>query len=407
MTVVDRAELLRTQVAYFAKDPEWVRQVAVAITDAVHTELPIDADLRSRSQDTAASVVHLFALMIERDESVGHPRPTYEAIEYVREFVIRGVSLDSMIRAYQIGQATFFEWWVHSLRDRIEDPALLSEVIEEGAIWVFRFVQGLTGDLVARYAEERERWVRNAASVRTETVRALLAGEDLDLMKASLRLGYELDREHRAFVVWTEVADHDSHQLGGLERRASELALTMTSGAVLLVPLGGQLVAGWIAGQAAKLPAVTVEPPALAAFGEPGSGVTGFCRSHRQAINARRVVQLSGSRPGTVTRFFDVAVMALASVDERAAREFVRTELGELANDDDETRRLTATFRAYLEEHASPRRTARRLGIHENTVKYRIRAIEELLGRPADERVAESLMAIRLARLVGSAQAGP
>jgi DNA-binding PucR family transcriptional regulator len=56
-------------------------------------------------------------------------------------------------------------------------------------------------------------------------------------------------------------------------------------------------------------------------------------------------------------------------------------------------------LRAYLEEHASPRRTARRLGVHENTIKNRVRAIAELRGRPADERIAETLLALRLARL--------
>jgi DNA-binding PucR family transcriptional regulator len=104
--------------------------------------------------------------------------------------------------------------------------------------------------------------------------------------------------------------------------------------------------------------------------------------------------------PGSVTRFADIAVTALASVDEEAAREFVAAELGELARQDDNTLRLAATLRAYLEEHASPRRTARRLAVHENTIKNRVRAIEGLRGRPADERVAETLVALRLARLI-------
>jgi len=75
----------------------------------------------------------------------------------------------------------------------------------------------------------------------------------------------------------------------------------------------------------------------------------------------------------------------------------VAAELGTLARHDDDTLRLAATLRAYLEEQASPRRTARRLGVHENTVKNRVRAIEDLRGRPADQRVAETLLALRLA----------
>jgi DNA-binding PucR family transcriptional regulator len=114
-------------------------------------------------------------------------------------------------------------------------------------------------------------------------------------------------------------------------------------------------------------------------------------------MSARRVARLACARPGTVTRFAEVAITALASVDEQAAREFIAAELGPLARLDDDTLRLAATLRAYLEEQASPRRTAHRLGVHENTIKNRVRAIEDLRGRPADQRVAETLLALRLA----------
>jgi hypothetical protein len=39
--------------------------------------------------------------------------------------------------------------------------------------------------------------------------------------------------------------------------------------------------------------------------------------------------------------------------------------------------------------------------VHENPIKNRIRAAEELRGQTADERVAETLVALRLACVVG------
>jgi len=74
-------------------------------------------------------------------------------------------------------------------------------------------------------------------------------------------------------------------------------------------------------------------------------------------------------------------------------------ELGALARRDDETGHLSSTLRTYLEEHCSPRRTAHRLGVHENTIKDRLKNINEILGRRADERAVELLVAMRLARL--------
>jgi DNA-binding CsgD family transcriptional regulator len=401
MTAPQQPELLRAEIVRFATDPKWVREVSANIADAIHAELGVDPDIRPRTQATTESVLRLFAEMVERDEPLDQVRPPYETVDYAREFVMRGVPLESMVRAYHIGHAAFFEHWVAGLRARIEDPETLANVIEQGATWTFRYLQALTRDLIGHYATERERWVRNAASVRTDTVRALLVGEDIDPASASRRLRYELDRQHLAFVVWIDATDQQDGPAAALERHASGLASELGAPRALLVPLGGPLISGWIATPDDTMAtSAKVQPPALAALGEPAPGVDGFCRSHRQAMSARRVARLARARPGTITRYADIAITALASVDEQAAHEFVAAELGALARRDDDILRLAATLRAYLEEHASPRRTARRLGVHENTIKNRVRAIQEVRGRPADQRVAETLLALRLTRLL-------
>jgi hypothetical protein len=401
MSARQPAHLLRAEIAGFATDSEWVRDVSATIADAIHAELGVDPDLRPRTQSTAESVITQFAEMVARGQPPDQANPTLQTVDYAREFVMRGVPLERMVRAYHVGHAAFFERWAGSLRERINDPDLLANAIEQGAIWTFQYLQALTRDLIGRYAEERERWVRNAASLRADTIRALLAGEDIEPDTASQRLRYELDRQHLAFVLWTDDPARTNQPTGALERQATALANTLGAAQALLVPLGGQLIGGWIASPDQTVAASdTIQPPALAGLGEPGSGVNGFCRSHRQAISAQRVARLARARPGTITRYADIAITALATVDEHAAREFVTAELGPLAGHDDNTLRLGATLRAYLEEHASPRRTSRRLGVHENTIKKRVRAIEELTGRPADQRVAETLLALRLTRLV-------
>jgi DNA-binding PucR family transcriptional regulator len=110
-------------------------------------------------------------------------------------------------------------------------------------------------------------------------------------------------------------------------------------------------------------------------------------------------VRLAGRGAGTVTRFEDVALPAVASSDLDLAGRFAVSELGLLSGEDDETVRLAATLRVYLEENASLRRAARRLGVHENTIKNRVRAAAGLLAHPPEERVAEVLVALRLLRL--------
>ena len=106
---------------------------------------------------------------------------------------------------------------------------------------------------------------------------------------------------------------------------------------------------------------------------------------------------------GGVTRYLDIAVRALATADVDQARAFVARELGPLASRDETNRRLAATVRTYLDENGSRGRAARRLNVHENTVAYRLRQAEEILGRSVDKRTLELRVALAVADLVGEA----
>jgi DNA-binding PucR family transcriptional regulator len=101
-----------------------------------------------------------------------------------------------------------------------------------------------------------------------------------------------------------------------------------------------------------------------------------------------------------MTHFGDVSLDALMTHDLDEARRFVAAELGPLAADDDGPCRLRATLLVFLEEGGSFVRASRRLGVHENTVTYRVRRAEELLGHRVVERQLELRAALRLARLV-------
>ena len=141
-------------------------------------------------------------------------------------------------------------------------------------------------------------------------------------------------------------------------------------------------------------------PGVRVALGEPGAGLPGFRRSRIEAGHARRVATLAARPPGTITRYGRVALSAMATVDPEQAQVFVERQLGELAADEDVARRLAATLATYLDENASRSRTARRLGIHENTVSYRVRQVEELLGRSVHEQALDLRVALAIAGVV-------
>jgi DNA-binding PucR family transcriptional regulator len=402
---VDRALFRELVLRIGSERPEWLSDAAHEIAHAIQRELPelaADEEIRASTLTSTESVLHLLGQLVALGRPPGEAEPPPAAVGYARDLVQRGVSIDALLRSYHIGQATFFRRWVALLHETVADPEQLTRAVEYGASWTFDFVQALSRGLVARYSEEREAWVRSAVAVRSETVRSLLAGEPVDPQSASRRLRYELDREHLGFLVWTEREANAGEYVAELERAAQELAHTLGAANALVVPLGGQMVAAWVAvrvDEAANRPQLDRAIEAQAAFGSPGHGVEGFRATHRQALHARRVARLASRRTGSVTRYPDVALTALASVDIELAAAFVSEQLGALASQDDDTLRLTATLRVYLEEQASPRRAAQRLGVHENTIKARVKTITDQLGRPPASSAAELLVALRLVRL--------
>jgi PucR C-terminal helix-turn-helix domain/GGDEF-like domain len=405
---------MRDLVVQFTEDPHWLPSVSRDITDAIHAELPdVDADPELRAS-TYASTENVLRLLVDLSWSDIPPReavPPPAAVDYAREFVRRGLPLDSLLRAYHIGQATFFKRWCGKAHADISRQAELAEAIELGANWTFDYVETLSQGLVRRYGEERERWVRSAAAVRAQVVDSLLAGEPVDIDASSRRLAYELARNHQAFAVWSDEWSEGGEQaLAMLERAALALVGSLGASTPLLVPRARLLLVGWIGWRGER--AFGAEPlqldtrafpQVLAAFGSPAHGVPGFCRSCREALYGRRVAQLTRRRPGSVTRYDDVALASLASADVEQARGFVATELGQLASSDDHSRRLSATLRVYLEENMSPLRASHRLGVHENTITNRIRAAQELLPHTIEHRSPELLVALRLIRLTHDA----
>ena len=84
-------------------------------------------------------------------------------------------------------------------------------------------------------------------------------------------------------------------------------------------------------------------------------------------------------------------------------REWMREVLGPLAVDDEAHGRLRASVGAFLETGGSLSAAADRLGCHKNTVQYRIRRAEEMLGHSTRERRVDLELALQACRWLRSA----
>jgi DNA-binding PucR family transcriptional regulator len=102
-----------------------------------------------------------------------------------------------------------------------------------------------------------------------------------------------------------------------------------------------------------------------------------------------------------VTHYGEVALEALAAGDPDEARAFVVRELRGLEGDDARARRLRETLRAWFAAGQNAAATAAALGVHEQTVAARLRAVEERTGAPPAARRAELETALRLREYLG------
>jgi DNA-binding PucR family transcriptional regulator len=207
-----------------------------------------------------------------------------------------------------------------------------------------------------------------------------------------------------------EAHEEGRNTLTLLEAAIRDIAATIGSQRPLVHPLGTLSVAAWVTTNSAVPSPVLDElrfrtataPGVRVAIGEPASGMKGFRDSHLQAVEAERIARLAGRREGSVTRFHDISLRSLTTANLEQAHSFVATELGSLGAADETTRRLAATVRTFLDENRNRGRTAKRLHVHENTVAYRLRQAEELLGRSLETRTLELRVALALADIVST-----
>jgi DNA-binding PucR family transcriptional regulator len=172
---------------------------------------------------------------------------------------------------------------------------------------------------------------------------------------------------------------------------------------VLTIAIGERVVWAWTSGGAGlgddpPVDAASALAAGLrAAVGMPAEGAAGMVSSHLQALEARRVAELLAAPQRSVVGYRAAALSALLTAAPRLAVDFAESELGALTDGNETTERLRETLRVYLEENLSAMRTARRLHVHQNTVVYRVKRAEEILGRGIEQRRLELEVALHLA----------
>ena len=382
-----------------------------AVADALTCEIPaIGEEIRQRTRSGAPNYYKRSDPMLLESEwpsingavtSVIHglrhsrhlPETASEgALQEARVAAQVGIELTDLLLTRRIGQMVLWNKILETTVRVVPDGARQIELLKQAAEYHFAWNDIVTHDVVAAYEREKTAYFFHSRDrQRRAIVTDLLNGVPTD----SEHLGYNLRLEHLAIVAW-----------GNAPRVALQaLASQLDASSLVIEGTGGTSLA-WIGGSQVseaferELGNVTPPPATYLAFGGPAAGVAGFRLGHRQAWQAYRVGRL---RPRPITLYRDVALESVVLRDLPAARDFMINELGPLGESDARTELLRETLRTYFETGQNAAATATRIRVHERTVAYRLKSIEERLGFPIARRRDELAIALRLADVLRDA----
>ncbi|WP_328359036.1 helix-turn-helix domain-containing protein [Mycobacterium sp. NBC_00419] len=382
-------------------------ELARDVLDRIRTEQP---QLMPESQFLEGqpagieSSIRQFAQIVEAGADPRGMGLPAEAIALGRARMMQKVPLAFLIRSYRLGQDTLWEWLFGRITSSASNAGEQAAALQLATSWLFAYIDSALALTEEIYEVQREAWLRSAAAARTAAIDDVLNERERDAQRAAKKLRYDLNRHHVCAAIWLEATPEDDDAQRLLADVAAVVGRAVSADSTMAQPVGPLSISAWLSRREPFDP-VALDVAGLPAgvriaVSDPGWGLKGFRSSHIEANQARRVVSLSGPRAATVTRYRDVALAALSSVDADQAVAFVHRVLGPLAEDDESTYRVAMTLAVYLEENRSPARAAQRLTVHPNTVSYRVNQAETILGRDIDTDALELSMALTLLPLL-------
>ncbi len=345
------------------------------------------------------NIAAIFDIMLQRVE-LSDARPQ-QALAFADLSAELGVPAAELERAYRIGQAAIWTEWLDLATTHASERDLpLTEFIDAPSRAILGYVDHIMASVNERYELRRGEQQQTRRQLRRLLVTQCIEGTITEATRElDEQLGYTLADTHLAVLVHPADGTLPEAAVQGL-RGAADARGTLVhqhGPGSWVVWLGRP--AGYARPQLSRLRRSLAERPGAFAIGEPAQGLPGLRRSHRQAVDTGRVQLALGLAEHPCVYAADVRLEALLLADPQRAARFVAEELGRLAGQDTLALRLRETLLAWLStsSHVS---AAASLGVHENTIRNRIRQAEELLDAPLSLRRTELQVALRLERVL-------
>jgi DNA-binding PucR family transcriptional regulator len=395
------ADLIRTAAERMLADPQALfDEVNTAVMQTAASGLAADPALAAAVNRTnAATLVHWATANIRRPGQPVTANIGPDSMDLARDVVRRGLD-DTSLAGYRVGQNVAWRYWMDMAFTLTSDVELLREMLDISSRSIASYVDATIDRVRAQIDREREQLLSGTRAQRLETVTLILDGAPITKQRASTRLGYELDRPHTAYIVWS---DPGGVPQGELERTANKLAEFAGARRPFTVAASATSLWAWVSGEieidlAALEDALDGGTGIRVALGSKLFGIDGFRRSHQDArVTQRLMLQMTSGQRAASHR--EVRLVALATQNEEAAADFVTHTIGALATAEHE---LRDTLRIYIRERFSVSRTARVLFTHRNTILKRLARADALLPEPLAQRGLEVGLALEIVHWLGS-----
>lgn len=390
---------------------EYSEEISLLIEDTVEqvkTEKVEHEWIRISTQANLEVLRHL----VSHPEDLAKIDPPVGAVSLVRKLARQGAPLDAIIRSYRLGQIRWSQMCIRILATLTNDAKLLAEesifLTELSNDYTDRISQRLADE----YADERNRWLRQDESLRVDRVLALLDGRTNDVDAVERTVGYRLNHTHLAVIAWAAPDSSAGDELMRAQRAVAAIAAQLrTPERQLMIARDARTVWAWIPDPHSRSVSANLDlEPAdreagiRVAIGKAGRGVDGFRTSHRQAVAAYEVGNLSEA---AMIPYEAVSSLVFLAADLERARTWVTEILGKLTTDTARERELRRTFSVYLRAQQSATKAAKELACHKNTVLYRLSSIEKLRGRPLGDDPLDAALALHACTWFGKAVLQP
>ncbi|MCW5892256.1 MAG: helix-turn-helix domain-containing protein [bacterium] len=295
--------------------------------------------------------------------------------------VAQGVPLDAMIGCYQVGLTALWDDLIESARS---EPTVWLDLLRRVSISLASQTRLITA-VTEAYVAERERLLHSRGQALDEFMR-LLPAEDaplgvveararlLELRLESPRVAAFFAPARSAAVDGVGITTETLRSLLARDRSADDLVVgRIQEGILALLPLRADHtpplddVAGFLRKHGWR-----------AGIGGPATGAEGLRRSAREAQRALELGSLLGTE-NPVCRYADLLLLDLVDIGSPRATAFMQRVLGRLATAEaGDTHRTT--LRAVCRHGFHLKLAAAALGIHPNTMSYRLGQIRQRFG---------------------------